>query len=70
MSREYSKSGRWLECEDGGCLYAEESTYKLKSDPPRCIRHGAILTHSYDLYGCRSRSEAEDKRSQRPAGEW
>jgi hypothetical protein len=47
----------WLVCDDGVCLYNENSLRRIKSDPPRCIKHGAILFTRTELNGM-SRDEA------------
>lgn len=39
----------WLVCDKGICLYNEHSLKRLKTDVPRCIKHGAILTDEPQL---------------------
>jgi hypothetical protein len=40
----------WFKCDKGVCLYDQAGVERLKSDPARCIKHGAILNSdaSYD----------------------
>jgi hypothetical protein len=53
----------WLTCymrgHDKGrcCLYAEASLARLRSDPPRCVKHGYILEWASELRGM-SRDQA------------
>lgn len=61
MPREPEK---WLVCTDGyggrRCLYSERGMESLRSDPPRCVRHGSILLWAHELDGL-SRKEARAK---------
>ena len=45
----------WFVCDvmnryETPCVYSNEAVGKLRSDPPRCVRHGALLfsTARYD----------------------
>jgi hypothetical protein len=45
----------WCVCDykrdENPCLYSEQSIRRLKSDPPRCIKHGNILDYAPSLEG-------------------
>ena len=41
----------WLVCDRHACLYSEAGMERLKSDPPRCVRHGAILNWAPEYQG-------------------
>ena len=45
---------QWFVCDKNICLYSDRSMRRLKSDPCRCVKHGAILT-----YGCDSPTRDE-----------
>lgn len=64
MPRRGEQRGPWLVCDDGygerACLYSEESMERLRSDPPRCVRHGSILHWAHFLEGL-TRKEARAK---------
>jgi len=36
----------WFTCDTGKCLYSEQTMRRLKSNPCRCVKHGALLTHA------------------------
>ena len=41
-----NKTRVWFVCDESRqtpCIYSNEAVGKLKSDPPRCIRHGSLL---------------------------
>jgi hypothetical protein len=51
----------WFVCDERRgtpCIYSNEALGKLKSDPPRCIRHGALLFSTARHDGM-SRSDVE-----------
>jgi hypothetical protein len=53
----------WLVCDGvtgdrGFCLYSERGASRLRSDPPRCVKHGAILEWAAHCTIGKSREEA------------
>lgn len=63
---DFERSENWLVCDNGSrhggsvCLYSESAVARLKSDPPRCLKHGIILDWASDLRGL-TRAEARAK---------
>jgi hypothetical protein len=62
----------WCLCDhhrgENPCLYSERGVGKLKSDPPRCIKHGNILDYAPSLNGMtreqiKRKWKAEDERT-------
>lgn len=55
----------WLVCDEGICLYADDRRIdRLKSDSPRCIKHGALLFPGWCLDGM-TRREARNELNRR-----
>lgn len=53
----------WLVCENYGksfCLYDERAAGRLKGDPARCVKHGAILNWAPHATIGKSRKEARE----------
>lgn len=69
MTRQDETPKGWLTCDEGVCLYADDRRIgRLKSDVPRCIKHGAILSPGWRLAGLSRREARAALNRSGPAG--
>lgn len=61
-NRSMRERHNWLVCDRHVCLYSERGMERLKSDPPRCVKHGAILSWASEYQGM-TRPEVTAKRA-------